>query len=421
MVQRKGVLDASTLPGKLADCQSKDPAESEIYIVEGDSAGGSAKQGRARRFQAILPLRGKILNVERARFEKMLSSAEIGTLITALGCGVEGGQNFDLEKLRYHHIIIMTDADVDGSHIRTLLLTFFFRQMPEIIRSGYLYIAQPPLYKVKRGKKVRFLQDDEALNRFLIDSGAEGLRIQTKEGKVPLQGDVLIRLLDDIRRWRRLLSATIRRGDPRVIQALIRATSLTTSDLSSEEKLQTAAAEIETYLRKKYDDLQFFGIDISQHPELNRYRAEISTRFGVSNRKTLIDFNLLSSGEITELRQIETGIRALGPQPFIATTLDKKDSSGESQEIGDPDDLWAYIDKRARKGLTVQRYKGLGEMNPGELWETTMDPETRTLLKVHVDDAVEAEDIFSILMGDQVEPRRNFIETNALNVTNLDI
>ena len=421
MVQRKGVLDASTLPGKLADCQSKDPARSELYIVEGDSAGGSAKQGRDRKFQAILPLRGKILNVERARFEKMLSSAEIGTLITALGCGVEGGQNFDIEKLRYHQVIIMTDADVDGSHIRTLLLTFFYRQMPQLVQQGYLYIAQPPLYKVKKGKRVQYLQDDEALNRFLIDSGADGLVIRTSSGGAVLRGDSLLRLLDDIRRWRRMLHNVRRRAEPRVIQALIRSTALVPSDLADEGKVKAAVESTEAYLKAQHDDLQSVSSQIDKHPELDRYRAVMTTRFGVATRKTRIDFDLLSAGDVSELRQIETGVRALGELPFLASTIDKSGTESEAETVGDVDQLWEYIDARARKGLTLQRYKGLGEMNPGELWETTMDPDTRTLLQVRVDDAVEADDIFTILMGDQVEPRREFIESNALNVSNLDI
>ena len=421
MVQRKGVLDTSTLPGKLADCQSKDPTESEIYIVEGDSAGGSAKQGRNRRQQAILPLRGKILNVERARFEKMLSSAEIGTLITALGCGVAGGDNFDIQKLRYHQVIIMTDADVDGSHIRTLLLTFFYRQMPELIANGYLYIAQPPLYSVRRGKKIRYLQDDEELARYLMDTGAEGTVVRTRGSEAPIMGDALLRLLDDLRRWRLRLERVRRRAEPLVIEAMTRATSLSAADLSSEERLASAMKAIETYLKENQPDLQHVSFTTSKHPELDRYRAIMTTRFGVSTRKTTIDFDLLNAGDVEELRRIETGIRALGDLPFVGATLNKDGTEGETEEVGGPDQLWEWIDARARKGLSLQRYKGLGEMNPEQLWETTMNPDTRTLLQVRIDDAVEAENIFSVLMGDQVEPRRAFIEDNALNVTNLDI
>ena len=421
MVQRKGVLDASTLPGKLADCQSKDPAESEIYIVEGDSAGGSAKQGRNRRYQAILPLRGKILNVERARFERMLSSDAIGTLITALGCGVEGGQNFDAEKLRYHHVIIMTDADVDGSHIRTLLLTFFFRQMPSLIRDGRLFIAQPPLYKVTKKKKKRYLQDDRELHRFLIEQGVDGVVLETTGGDARLQGETLRRLLEDIRRFRQRVAGTKRRADPRVVEALIRATSLGVNDLSDEAKLEAACDQIHEYLKAHHEDLAGFEASVTKHPELDRFRATIATRFGVATRTTTIDHALLSAGDLTELRTIETGIRALGEAPFRVAALDKSGEPGPWESLADPDVLWDWVDERARKGLTLQRYKGLGEMNPDELWETTMDPDTRTLLQVRIEDALEAEDLFSVLMGDQVEPRREFIENNALNVSNLDI
>ncbi|MDH3200366.1 MAG: DNA topoisomerase (ATP-hydrolyzing) subunit B [Myxococcales bacterium] len=420
MVQRKGVLDASTLPGKLADCQSKDPSESEVYIVEGDSAGGSAKQGRDRRFQAILPLRGKILNVERARFEKMLSSAEIGTLITALGCGVEGGENFDIDKLRYHHVIIMTDADVDGSHIRTLLLTFFYRQMPQLIEKGYLYIAQPPLYKVRKGKKVRYLQDDQAMSRHLIELGTDNVRLGMKEGSTQLTGEPLQRLLEDVARFQRLLENIGHRVDPLVVEGLITSTDLEVEDLADRTKVEAAIEALKTYIQAKRSGE--LAAVIESDEEHDRYRVLIETQDGVSRRATTIDFDLLSAGNIAELRQIHQGIRALGQPPFLLTVLDQAGKpAGEPSEVPDVDALWANIDARARKSLGIQRYKGLGEMNPDELWETTMDPETRTLLQVRVEDAVEAEELFSVLMGDQVEPRRAFIESNALNVTNLDI
>lgn len=420
MVQRKGVLDASTLPGKLADCQSKDPTDSEIYIVEGDSAGGSAKQGRDRRFQAILPLRGKILNVERARFEKMLSSAEIGTLITALGCGVEGGENFDIDKLRYHHVIIMTDADVDGSHIRTLLLTFFYRQMPQLIEKGYLYIAQPPLYKVRKGKKVRYLQDDDAMSRYLIELGTENVRLSMKEGSTQLTGEPLRRLLADIARFRLLLENIGHRVDPLVIEGLVTSTDLEVEDLADRAKVEAAIKALKTYVRERRSGE--LAAVIESDEEHDRYQVLIETQDGVSRRATTIDFDLLSAGNIAELRQIYHGVRALGQPPFLLTVLDKAGKpTDEPIEVADVDALWSNIDARARKGLAIQRYKGLGEMNPDELWETTMDPETRTLLQVRVEDAVESEELFSVLMGDQVEPRRAFIESNALNVTNLDI
>ncbi|MGB5268745.1 MAG: DNA topoisomerase (ATP-hydrolyzing) subunit B [Polyangiales bacterium] len=420
MVQRKGVLDASTLPGKLADCQSKDPSESEIYIVEGDSAGGSAKQGRDRRFQAILPLRGKILNVERARFEKMISSAEIGTLITALGCGVEGGENFSIEKLRYHQVIIMTDADVDGSHIRTLLLTFFYRQMPQLIDKGYLYIAQPPLYKVKKGKKLRYLQDNDELNRYLIELGTDNVRLGMKGSDTQLSGEPLRNLLKDITRFRLLLENIGHRVDPFVVEALVTVVDLKEADLADRAKVESAIALLEKHVgAKRPGDLE---ASIERDEEHDRYKVVISTQEGGTRRVTTIDFDFLSAGNLSELRQIYQGIRALGEPPFLLTVLDKDGNpAAEPSELADLEALWAELDSRARKGLGIQRYKGLGEMNPDELWETTMDPDTRTLLQVRIEDALEAEELFSVLMGDQVEPRRAFIESNALNVTNLDI
>ncbi len=420
MVQRKGVLDASTLPGKLADCQSKDPAVSEVYIVEGDSAGGSAKQGRDRANQAILPLRGKILNVERARFERMLGSAAIGTLITALGCGVEGGDNFNIEKLRYHHVIIMTDADVDGSHIRTLLLTFFYRQMPEMIEKGYLYIAQPPLYQVKRGKKSQYLQNDDELARFLIVSGCENLLVKTTTGAVPLQGELLERQMVEIRRARQLLASTRRRAEPKVIEAVVRATTIEQGDAQARETMEATLKSIVEYLARKHPTLDILDPQIEEDPA-GGFRIRITTRSGVTVQETVIDANLFGANDFRSLREIEQGIRALGDQPFVGIPIAKNGDHGEAITIGDIDELWEFIDKRARKGLNIQRYKGLGEMNADQLWDTTMNPETRTLLQVRIEDGVEAESLFSVLMGDLVEPRREFIERNALNVTNLDI
>ncbi|MFT3927119.1 MAG: DNA topoisomerase (ATP-hydrolyzing) subunit B [Myxococcales bacterium] len=420
MVQRKGVLDISSLPGKLADCQERDAGKSELYIVEGDSAGGSAKQGRDRRFQAILPLRGKILNVERARFEKMLSSAEIGTLITALGCGVDGGGNFDIEKLRYHHVILMTDADVDGSHIRTLLLTFFYRQMPEVIRRGYLYIAQPPLYKVKRGKKEQFLKDADALERYLRDAGVDGLVLRTQGNGVPISGDPLRRLLDELGRFRALLGKLGRKQDGRVFEAAVRATDLTRDDLTDAAKVDQARADIHAYLLQKYPDLGLFDAKVENDEEHGRHKLIVHSRVAANVRTTTLDFEFLSSGDFEKLRDIEHGVRALGKPPFYALHSENEDLS-KAELVGDADQVFRYVDARSRKGLDIQRYKGLGEMNAETLWETTMDPDARVLLQVRIDDAVEAEQLFSVLMGDEVEPRRAFIETNALSVKNLDI
>ncbi|MET0343227.1 MAG: DNA topoisomerase (ATP-hydrolyzing) subunit B [Polyangiales bacterium] len=419
MVQRKGVLDISSLPGKLADCQERDAAKSELYIVEGDSAGGSAKQGRDRRFQAILPLRGKILNVERARFEKMLSSAEIGTLITALGCGVDGGGNFDIEKLRYHQIILMTDADVDGSHIRTLLLTFFYRQMPDVIRKGYLYIAQPPLYKVKRGKKEQFLKDDEALSRYLFDAGIDGLIVRTASGGTPLAGDPLRRLVEDLGRFRALLSKLGRKQDGRVIEAFVRSTALGRDDLAEANALESARESVRAYLERAYPDFGTIDARIERDEEHGRHKLIVQSRVAASVRTTVFDFEFLASGDYEKLREIENGVRALGKPPFYAVdNVEQPVEQGEA--IGDADALFRFVDTRARRGLDVQRYKGLGEMNAETLWETTMDPDARILLQVRIDDAVQSEQLFSVLMGDEVEPRREFIETNALAVRNLD-
>jgi len=419
MVQRKGVLDISSLPGKLADCQERAPEKSELYIVEGDSAGGSAKQGRDRRFQAILPLRGKILNVERARFEKMLSSAEIGTLITALGCGVDGGGNFDVEKLRYHHIILMTDADVDGSHIRTLLLTFFYRQMPEVIRRGFLYIAQPPLYKVKKGKKEQFLKDDDALGRYLLDAGIDGLLLRT-EGGVIVTGDPLRRLVDDLGRFKALLHKLSRKLDERVVEAFVRAAGIGRDDLGDPQKLAGAEAAMRSYLLAKYPDFGNIEATVERDEEHGGNALVVTTRKAATLLRTRFDFAFLASGDYEKLREIESTVQALGKPPFYA--LDHAEQALEKAErVGDADALYRVVDTRARRGLDVQRYKGLGEMNADTLWETTMDPDARVLLQVRIDDAVQAEELFSVLMGDEVEPRREFIENNALSVKNLDI
>jgi len=430
-VVRKSAMDYTTLSGKLADCQSKDPAQCELYIVEGDSAGGSAKQGRDRKFQAILPLRGKILNVERARLDKMLSSAEIGTLITALGCGIgspEQGGSFDINKLRYHQIVLMTDADVDGSHIRTLLLTFFYRQMPEIIERGYLYIAQPPLYRVWRGKKALYMKDQGALDRFFLEQGVDGLAVRASKGPT-LSGEPLVRLADRLRHFRKALSRIDRRADANLVAAVIRSSGLGKNELRERKRVETAVPLIRARLEKLYPDIFPLTIDVGWETEHGAATITITPRAGSAARQITIDWNLVESAEYEELYSIEQDVRSIGPAPYFAKVVKKGDADEESAasataketELADADALWEFIDTRGHKGWNLTRYKGLGEMNPEQLWETTLDPNARVMLQVRLDDAVQTDQIFAILMGDQVEPRREFIEQNALNVRNLDI
>jgi len=403
---RKNPLDVSSLPGKLADCQERDPAKSELFLVEGDSAGGSAKQGRNRANQAVLPLRGKILNVERARIDKMLSSQEIGTLITALGAGVKS-EGFNRDKLRYHKIIIMTDADVDGAHIRTLLLTFFYRQMPELIEHGHLYIAQPPLYRVARGQAAQggvYLKDDRALERHLVDEGVKDASLALADGRVA-EGESLRTLIDEARRARALLDAIARRYDPRVVEqgAILGA-------LESTPETAPALAEA---LARRLDELageQVWSGEAAADGSLRLHRR----RRRVSETHAL-DAALLRSSEARQLAQLAPSLRASYAMP---ATLKRK---AEEAQIKGPLDLVDAILGFGRKGLTVQRYKGLGEMNPDQLWETTLDPTVRTLLRVTVKESDDAEEVFSTLMGDVVEPRRDFIQQNALNVVNLDV